>query len=328
MDEFGINSRINAAVLTPFDGTFLRMTMSPNPSTDGDERTVRVVDGDRQLAYGEYGDPTGVPVVFLHGTPGSHRLGELFDKAAAERGIRVVAPDRPGYGRSDAWLDRTIIDTGRAIVRVLDDVDVRTAGIIAFSGGAPYALAAAAEHPERVTHVDLISGTVPPAVREPAPTVQRVLFGLASTAPPVLRGLLRGQAWLAGRLGPSFVTAQYTADNRQTPVPEDVAETVRADFRTALRTGAAGTITELRHAASEWEIPSVDVDVRARHGTRDTNVPIGAARRFASRVNARFESVEDADHLGTLRRSVPSLLDEHRRPQPQSDSTAPLEHGD
>jgi pimeloyl-ACP methyl ester carboxylesterase len=304
--------------------------MSPKPAAAGDLRTVPIADGARELAYAEYGDPAGAPVVFLHGTPGSRRLGGLLDSAAADHGVRLIAPDRPGYGSSDPWPDRSIADTAATVFRVLDDADVQTAGIIAFSGGAPYALTAAAERPSRLTRVDVVSGTVPPAIRESTPAVQRLLFGMASTAPSVLGGVLRGQAWLAARLDPSFVTAQYTADDRQTPVPSDVAETVRTDFRTALRDGAAGTVTELRHAASEWAVPSLDgdVDIRIRHGTRDGNVPIEDARRFASDLPARFETEANADHLGTLRRSAPALLAEHRRRDPPPDASPALEHGD
>ncbi|MFC6736107.1 alpha/beta fold hydrolase, partial [Halolamina salina] len=80
----------------------------------------------RQLAYAEYGDPDGVPVLFLHGTPGSRRLGELFADDAEERGVRLLAPDRPGYGRSEPWLDRSVADAGTAVADLVDDAGVES----------------------------------------------------------------------------------------------------------------------------------------------------------------------------------------------------------
>ncbi|MFB6256873.1 MAG: alpha/beta fold hydrolase [Haloplanus sp.] len=56
--------------------------------------TVRIA-GQRRVVYAEYGGPAGGPVLFLHGTPGSHRLGRLFADAARRHGVRILAPDRP-----------------------------------------------------------------------------------------------------------------------------------------------------------------------------------------------------------------------------------------
>lgn len=53
--------------------------------------------------------------------------------------------------------------------------------------------------------------------------------------------------------------------------------------------------------------------MRLRHGTRDTNVPLQDARRFASHVpGARLEVLKDADHLGTLLGSIPQVMEDNR----------------
>jgi len=122
------------------------------------------IDDDRHVAYAEYGDPAGHPIVFLHGTPGSRRLGRLFDDAARREGVRILAPDRPGYGRSSPWPTRDLSDTGAFVAPVLDDAGVDRAGVVGFSGGAPHALAVAATHGDRVTAVDVVSGATPPSV--------------------------------------------------------------------------------------------------------------------------------------------------------------------
>ena len=45
--------------------------------------------------------PRAKAVLAMHGTPGSRFMFALTDKAARERGLRIVAPERPGYGLSD-----------------------------------------------------------------------------------------------------------------------------------------------------------------------------------------------------------------------------------
>lgn len=277
---------------------------------------VETVDlpGDRQLAYTEYGRADGVPVVFLHGTPGSRRLGALLDEAAADAGVRVLAPDRPGYGRSSPWPARSASDDGHVVEAVLDDADVETAGLVAFSGGAVSALATATTRPERVERVDIVSGATPPSVSEEMPTAQRSLGVLATKVPLVLRGLFRGQAWLAGRLDPSFVVAQYTTGDAST-VPDDVAAVVRDDFVEAFAHHRHGAVTEVRRIVGEWGIDfdAVEPAVQLWHGTDDTNVPIGDARRFEARISgAQLRVLEDTDHLRALVQCAPEVLANYR----------------
>jgi len=277
---------------------------------DEDPRTVSVSDG-RRLAYAEYGSPDGTPVVFLHGTPGSRRLGELFDTAARERGVRILAPDRPGFGASSPWRARSVSDGATVVTAVLDDAGVERAGLIAFSGGCPYALATAATCPERVDRVDVISGATPPDTGDD-PAIQRLLRGLATRTPSLLGGLFRGQTWLARRFDPSIVVSQYT-DEAET-IPDEIAEVVRSDFIEAFATHRSGAVTEFQHAASGWSIDFDDIDLPVRfcHGDADENVPIAGVRRLAERIpDARVESVTGADHLRTLLRCREDVLDRH-----------------
>jgi len=275
------------------------------------ETSVVRVDGQREIAYAEYGRPSGTPLVFLHGTPGSRRLGALFDRAARTHGVRVLAPDRPGYGRSSPWPGRSVADAAAFVTPVLDDADVDAARLAGFSGGGPYALSTAATRPDRVDGVDVIAGATPPTVGGDAPAVQRLIATLATRAPRVLGGLLRGQAWCAERLDPSFVVGQYTASNATDPVPDRVAETVRADFLEAFAHGRSGAVTEFRTTSTDWgvDIAAIETDVDLWYGTADTNVPFDHARGLERAIpTAELHALDGADHLRTLVRSVPEVL--------------------
>lgn len=285
---------------------------SDESSTKGDVQfaTIEGAD-DRRLAYAEYGTETGSPVVFLHGTPGSRRLGELFEPTARDNDIRLLAPDRPGYGRSDPWPDRSIRDGEQVVRAVLDHAGVDAARLVAFSGGAPYAFAAAASLPDRIDRVDAVAGATPPEYARERPALQRALSGIGSTAPPALAALFRVQRWVAKRRDPSFVVAQYTTGDPTDPVPNRAAEIVRADFLEALSRRRSGAVTEFRHAAADWNVDfdAIDAEIRFWHGDDDANVPIAAVRRFeATLPNARLEVLDGADHLRTLLRSVPAIL--------------------
>jgi pimeloyl-ACP methyl ester carboxylesterase len=296
--------------------------MSSQVASDPDEPSVGASDGartaalddGRAIAYACYGDASGDPVVFLHGTPGSRRLAGLFERAAAERGLRILAPDRPGYGESPPWPDHGLRDAPAVVTAVMDDADVSTAGLVAFSGGAPHALAVAGNEPDRITRVDIVSGATPPAVSEEPPFLQRALQGLAARTPRLLGALFRGQAWAARRGSPEIVAAQYTEAEPDEAFSDETVDIVAEDFVEAVTGPGAATSREFARNATAWEIDlgAITSDVQLWHGARDTNVPLDDVEALAETIpDASLTVLEDADHLTTLLRATPDLLDAH-----------------
>lgn len=269
-------------------------------SASASVRTVAGPDG-RTVAYAASGDPAGDPVCLFHGTPGSRLLGGVLADAAAERGLRVLAIDRPGYGKSDPWRGRTYPDTRAFVEPVLDDADVDEAGVVGFSGGGPHALALAASRPERVTGVALLASAAPPDCVADEPRLQRLLGVLARQTPRLLGGVVRVQTAVVRRASPSAVVSQYTDD--PDAVAGDVAALFKRDFLEGVGPSRNGLVTESRIVSRPWDVPldGIDAPVRLWHGARDGNVPVAAARRFADRLPGVDLVVrEDADHLETL----------------------------
>ncbi|MDZ5810780.1 alpha/beta hydrolase [Halorubrum sp. AD140] len=250
------------------------------------------------LAFNEYGDPEGEPVVFLHGTPGSRLLSGLFNDTARRVGCRIIAPDRPGFGRSTSWPVRKLTDAGIIVANILDACGVADARLVGFSGGGPHALAAAATRSNRVREVHLVSGATPPEMGEPVAKQQR-LATLARRTPRLLGGLFRTQAWLAN-WWPNIVVSQFTID------PQGISDTdihlVTSDFIEAVKGGGSGAVTESRLLATPWTFDLTDVDVATQlwHGTRDENVPVDGIRELCESLPDADLTVHDTDHLSTL----------------------------
>src|SRR5271157_2395098 len=55
----------------------------------------------RMLEVKEYGDPRGDPAFFFHGLIGSHHQAAYIGEQARQMGLRVIAPNRPGVGKSE-----------------------------------------------------------------------------------------------------------------------------------------------------------------------------------------------------------------------------------
>jgi len=122
------------------------------------ERSVAV--GDRTILVREAGDEEGFPVVYFHGTPGS-RLDLTFgDDIAADRRVRLVSFDRPGYGGSTPapFGLRSVAEDAFVVADALGLGDLATLGA---SGGGPFALATAVVGGRRVTAVGVASGAGP-----------------------------------------------------------------------------------------------------------------------------------------------------------------------
>src|ERR1700726_2169775 len=115
----------------------------------------------RRLAASVYGDPEGLPVFLLHGTPGS-RIGPTPRSAILHRlGVRLICFDRPGYGESDRLPRRrgpAGAGDGSALAHALGGGKF---AVVGRSGGGPHALACAALLPERTTKAAVLVGLAP-----------------------------------------------------------------------------------------------------------------------------------------------------------------------
>jgi pimeloyl-ACP methyl ester carboxylesterase len=276
-----------------------------------DPRTVTADDG-TAIAYETYGPSDGTPLVFLHGTPGSRLLGGVFEDHAHDAGVRVIAPDRSGYGRSGVPDEFSLERGASALESLLDALCVERAPVVAFSGGAPHALATAVSMPARITGVELVSGAVPPQYgTRPAP-MHRVLGTLAKWAPSVAGGGYRLSAMLARRRSPTAVADLYTAPESPVAVPEPIARLVGQDFCAGLDSTTAGAVHDSQYFTAPWHlsVDAIDGPVRFWHGTADSLAPFEDVRAFSEvHPHVTVEPLEDHGHLGTLLASREPILE-------------------
>lgn len=262
--------------------------------------TVTRPDG-RTLAYEEYGDPDGPPVVFCHGTPGSRLSGGVFD----DQPLRVVALDRPGIGGSDP-APRGYPDPGRTLRAWRDDVEAVTRalgigsfGVLGFSGGTPFALAAGSA--PGATGVALVAPFGPLETRSADGFTL-----LARRAPILLRGLFAVQRRVVRRRPESALSLYTDADPSSLSLPEgvDPVERFAEDYLAATAQGGRWPARETALFAGSWELPNPEVPVGVWYGENDENVPPSTAGAVAAGV-ADETTALSTDHLETLCESRP-----------------------
>jgi pimeloyl-ACP methyl ester carboxylesterase len=126
----------------------------------GQMREMEIDRGGRVLRVRDAGEPDGAVVMYFHGTPTS-RLDCCFgEDLAAERGVRLVSFDRPGYGGS-THAPFGLASIGADAHAIADELGVARFATLGISGGGPGALAAATVPGGRVTRVGVGSGLGP-----------------------------------------------------------------------------------------------------------------------------------------------------------------------
>lgn len=146
---------------------------------------IRLRDG-RSLSYAQYGDPAGFPILSAHGGLACRLDVGSAASVAAQSGVRLIAPDRPGVGGSDPRPGRTILDWVSDVGELLDLLAIDRFAAMGWSLGGQYAAALGYAWSPRVTRVAIIAGALPltePGVFHELPTIDRVSPGCPSVHP-------------------------------------------------------------------------------------------------------------------------------------------------
>jgi haloalkane dehalogenase len=107
-----------------------------------------------RMAHLDEGD--GEPVVFVHGEPTWSFLWRKVIPPVRDAGYRCIAPDLPGFGRSDKPIDLAWYTYDRhteALAMLLAELDVRGAALVVHDWGGPIGLRVAVEQPERISRL-------------------------------------------------------------------------------------------------------------------------------------------------------------------------------
>ena len=206
-------------------------------------RLLTLPDG-RRIACAEFGDPSGVPVLALHGTPGSRLMFALADKAARTRGIRLIAPERPGYGLSDYRPAASLAHIAGDLSEVADAYGLDRFAIIGVSGGAPFAVAAAASMPDRISLLALVCPVGELANGQlRLSRFQRCLFRRLAHRPWATRLFFRRLRTMVFRSPDSayrWLMARLRAPDRELLARPEVRASLQAAMSEGLRPGPEG----------------------------------------------------------------------------------------
>lgn len=249
---------------------------------------IELADG-RSLGVAEWGPVDAPAVLYCHGFPGGRLEPQLAQSTIERHGVaaRLIALDRPGYGRSTPAPGRRFLDWPLDLAEAADRIGLESFSVLGASGGSPFALACGLRLADRVTSVGIVAGSGPveaPGMRE-APSI---------AGPSRFRAIRRWQWRLVGRavrIGRIDRVVDRTvatmADVDQTVMERPEVRTwYRAVFAEAFAQGGEAAALENELYRRPWGFDPGDVTVETHlwHGELDRWVPILAAAWLAEQI--------------------------------------------
>lgn len=268
-------------------------------------REARIVlrDG-RRLQFAEYGDPEGKPVIHLHGILGCRYERWPDDNLTKRLGVRLIIPDRPGYGRSEHIVDHGYLDFADDLVELVDHLNIQRCSIMGLSIGAIYGCAFAYKFPDRLDNIAMISSS--PPFRS---------FADFSGMPPSLRLLIAFSKYLptAARMTTEIAIKNACKNPQKFLANIPVGSSDRAVFSNiSLKTHIenciiagnkhrhTGFVQDILMAAEPWPFSVADVTTKIDfwHGTDDLHCPINRIMPVIEAMpNRRLYQIEGGGHF-------------------------------
>lgn len=231
-----------------------------------------IIEYNNTLAYADYGDPNGYPILAQHGLIASINEAELF-APLLQQGARVICTARPGYGVTSPIAMCNIGEWGDCIARLVDALELSQFDVLGMSSGAPYCYAIGSRFPHQARNLFVFSGI--PAMYDDA-ILAHWPFEIVKGAP------IREMQSLAREL---FFTNISEEDLRK----DEIKDSMRNDCF------GIGLDFHLRCLDWGFKLDDIRQKVFMRHARFDTAVPFITAKMTAELLPHCSLQVEEND---------------------------------
>jgi Predicted hydrolases or acyltransferases (alpha/beta hydrolase superfamily) len=272
------------------------------------EHRIPTPDG-RVLAVAEWGDPNGVALFSLHGTPGGRISYWLDPGIYARYGLRRLTIDRPGYGESTRHAGRTVADIVPDAEAISAALGIGRFAVTGGSGGGPHALALAALLGDRVLRcladVSLAPYPTPGLDFLAGMNAGNVIeFEAALAGEAVLRELLvRERATTLQRLADG--RSDFLGDDYEMSEPDRVQMAkhlarITHHLSSCLVPGVDGWVDDDLAFTKPWgfDVGSIRVPVYLTYGRDDNLVPAAHGDWLAAHIPGAEVHVTEVGHMG------------------------------
>ena len=278
--------------------------------------SVKLSDG-RSLSFARFGDPSGKPVFYFHGFPGSRLEPQSNHDAFLKAGIQLLALDRPGIGHSTRKNKRKLLDWPDDVVEIAKILKLEKFSILGVSGGGPYALACARAIPGYLNKVTVACGLGPidaPNATSGMMLSNRVLFRYGKFIPPVLHlstFLMVRQLSSKPAKGLKKFVEGLPEPDRLVLSKTDAQDFVAASAVEGVRQGSGPLLEEIGIYSRSWgfKLEDLNVPVSLFQGEVDIDVPASMARHQASLIpDCEINLYPDDGHFSLLVNHIDEII--------------------
>ncbi|ATZ13061.1 alpha/beta fold hydrolase [Erwinia amylovora] len=250
--------------------------------------TFKTQDG-TQLYYKDWG--SGKPVLFSHGWPLNADMWDSQMNFLAERGYRVIAFDRRGFGRSDQPWEGYNYDTFASDINdLITHLDLHEVTLVGFSmGGGDVSRYIGRYGSGRVSALALLGAVTP-------------IFGQTADHPEgveksVFDGIRAGLRKDRAQFISEFSTPFYGTNAGQTVSQGVLTQTLNIALLASLK-GTIDCVTAFAESDFRADIAKIDVPTLVIHGSNDQVVPFEATGKLSARMinNAELKVYDNAPH--------------------------------
>ena len=234
----------------------------------------------------------GKPLVLIHGWPLSSVMWEYQTNILAERGIRCIAYDRRGFGRSDQPYGGYDYDTlASDLKRLLDHLDLQDVTLAGFSMGGGEVVRYMRNYAgARVNKIALISSVTPFLIKThdnpdgvDKSVFEQMQLDLHVDRPAFITEFAKqffGVNWISSPVSDPMLAATCE-------------EAMQASARATLACVNAFSETDFRD-----DLPTIAVPTLVIHGDADETIPIEASGKKTAQLirDARLVVYSDAPH--------------------------------
>lgn len=266
--------------------------------------------------------------MFFHGFPSSRLEATYIDGLARRQNLRVITPDRPGFGVSTPQANRKITDWPVDVISLAAHLGLSRFAVLGGSGGGPYAIACAQALPhESMSAVGLLASAPPwEAGTQDVTRTRKIAHRLSTDWPSAMRvftdllvGVTRsvayssmGRALVNRMLEKSKEDAVAAAkpdifksdDVKELSIDEQGEQMLRFLFE-GFAQGSGGFVHEAMILTHPWGIDFENVlydKIQIWHGRKDVNAPISMIRYLAKRLPFAELKEFDDTHFSVVQR--------------------------
>jgi pimeloyl-ACP methyl ester carboxylesterase len=264
-----------------------------------------ILPDDRQLCFAEFGDPKGQPIFVFHGNPNSRLLWGVIPGSPFLPNVRLIAPDRPGFGRTDFKEGVTTLENWPNDITVLaDSLGIKKFAVFGPSGGGPYALSCAWKIPERLTSVGIFASVGPfiPETDKNIAAPVRIMWANVPKLPGLFKLQMKLFAWLAKKypkLYIKMVLKEFSETDRKDYERLNIAELIQVDRNEGYRQGGIGTWYDVM-IPGNWPIPLKEIKTKVYlwQGEEDISVPLSMGQYIAEKLpNCEAKFIQGVGHF-------------------------------